>query len=155
MENTIGSNWEFYHVAVVVRDMDKARGKYGSILGESIFRPETMLDTSAVSAYEVYGKPTSAVHKSRIGHTDIGSNKLDIEFISPVEGDPIYRDFLNKNGEGIHHIAFRVDDLDAEMDKLVAKGIPIVTSAKRSTGRGFAYFDFGDCIIELVGPVKI
>ena len=114
-----------------------------------------MLDTSAFSVYEVYQKPTSTVHKSRFNHTDIGANKLDVEFISPVEGDSIYRDFLNKNGEGIHHIAFMVDDLDAETDKLVARGIPVITSVKRSTGRGFAYFDFGDCLIELVGPVKV
>ena len=155
MENIIGSNWKFYHVAFVVNDMDKAKSKYGSIFGESIFRPETLLDTSTFSVYEVYQKPTSTVHKSRFNHTDIGTNKLDVEFISPVEGDSIYRDFLNKHGEGIHHIAFRVDDLDAETDKLVARGIPVITSVKRSTGRGFAYFDFGDCLIELVGPVKV
>ncbi len=155
MENPIGSNWKFYHVAVVVRDMDKVKRKYGSILGESIFRPETMLDSSTFSVYEVNRKPTSNVHKSRFNHTDIGANKLDVEFISPVEGDSIYRDFLNKNGEGIHHIAFMVDDLDAETAKLVARGIPVITSVKRPTGRGFAYFDFGDCLIELVGPVKV
>lgn len=155
MENNIGSNWKFYHVAVVVKDMDKTKKKYASIFGESIFRPETMLDTSAFLVYEVYQKPTSDVHRSRFNHTDIGTDKLDVEFISPVEGDSIYRDFLNKNGEGIHHFAFLVDDLDAETDKLVARGIPVITSVKRPTGRGFAYFDFGDCLIELVGPVKV
>jgi catechol 2,3-dioxygenase-like lactoylglutathione lyase family enzyme len=154
MESPIGSNWKFYHVAVVVRDMDKVKRKYGAILGASIFRPETMLDSSTFSVYEVYGKPAKNVHKSRFNHTDIGVDKLDIEFISPVAGDPIYKDFLNKNGEGIHHIAFRVDDLDAETAKLVARGIPVITTVKRPTGRGFAYFDFGDCLIELVGPVK-
>ena len=142
-------------MAVVVKDMDKAKRKYGSILGEQVFRPETMLDTSAFSVYEVHGKRTGDVHKSRFNHTDVGASKLDIEFISPVQGDSIYRDFLNKNGEGIHHIAFMVDDLDAETAKLVAKGIPVVTSVKRPTGRGFAYFDFGDCLIELVGAVKV
>ena len=155
MENPIGSNWKFYHVAVVVRDMDTAKRKYGAILGESVFRPETVLDSSTFSVYEVNRKPTKNVHKSRFNHTDIGVNKLDVEFISPIEGDSIYRDFLNKNGEGIHHIAFMVDDLDAETAKLVARGIPVITSVKRPTGRGFAYFDFGDCLIELVGPVKV
>ncbi len=155
MENPIGSNWKFYHVAVVVRDMDTAKRKYGAILGEGVFRPETVLDSSTFSVYEVNRKPTRNVHKSRFNHTDIGANKLDVEFISPIEGDAIYRDFLNKNGEGIHHIAFMVDDLDAETAKLVARGIPVITSVKRPTGRGFAYFDFGDCLIELVGPVKL
>lgn len=155
MENLIGSNWKFRHVAVIVRDMDKAKGKYASILGESVFRPETVLDSSTFSVYEVHNQPAGNVHRSRFNHSDIGPDKLDVEFISPIEGDSIYRDFLNKTGEGIHHIAFVVDDLDAETDKLVARDIPVITSAKRSNGRGFAYFDFGDCLIELVGPVKV
>jgi methylmalonyl-CoA/ethylmalonyl-CoA epimerase len=154
MDIPIGSNWKFYHVAIVVKDMDKAKSKYGAILGSGVFRPETVLDSSTFSRYEVYGKPTKTTHKSRFNHTDIGANKLDIEFISPIEGNPIYSDFLKKHGEGIHHIAFQVDDLDVETAKLVAKGIPVITTVKRPTGRGFAYFDFGDCLIELVGPVK-
>jgi methylmalonyl-CoA/ethylmalonyl-CoA epimerase len=155
MDVPIGSNWKFYHVAVVVKDMDSAKKKWGALFGAGVFRPETVLDSSTFSKYEVYGKPAKSTHKSRFNHTDIGDNKLDIEFISPIEGDPIYRDFLEKTGEGIHHIAFQVDDLDAETSKLIAKGIPVITSVKRPTGRGFAYFDFGDCLIELVGPVKM
>jgi methylmalonyl-CoA/ethylmalonyl-CoA epimerase len=155
MEIPIGSNWEFYHVAVVVKDMDAAKRRYAALLGNGIFRPETVLDSSTFSTYEVYGKPTKVTHKSRFQHTDVGTNKLDIEFISPIEGDPIYKDWLEKNGEGIHHIAFRVPDLDVETAKLVAKGVPVITTVKRPTGRGFAYFDFGDCLIELVGPAKV
>ncbi len=155
MEIPIGSNWKFYHVAIVVRDMDTAKRKYGAILGEGVFRSETVLDSSTFSTYEVNRKPAKEVHRSRFNHTDVGANKLDIEFISPIEGESIYRDFLTRNGEGIHHIAFMVDDLDAETAKLTAKGIPVVTSVKRPTGRGFAYFDFGDSLIELVGPVKV
>jgi catechol 2,3-dioxygenase-like lactoylglutathione lyase family enzyme len=155
MESILGSNWKFRHVALVVRDMDKAKGKYGAILGSGIFRPETMLDSGTYASYEVYGKPAKNVHKSRFNHADIGAEKLDLEFISPVAGDPIYKDFLKKRGEGLHHIAFEVDDLDAEAAKVTARGIPMITSVKRPTGRGFAYFDFGDCIIELIGPVKV
>ncbi|MFH1639832.1 MAG: VOC family protein [Chloroflexota bacterium] len=154
MESIIGSNWKFRHVAVVVRDMDQAVGQYESILGSGIFRPETLMDSSTFSDYTVYGKKTPDVHKSRFKHSDIGPDKIDLEFISPVEGKPIYRDFLEKHGEGLHHIAFAVDDLDAETAKLVARGIPVITSVKRPNGRGFAYFDFGSCLIELIGAVK-
>jgi catechol 2,3-dioxygenase-like lactoylglutathione lyase family enzyme len=145
MDIPIGSNWKFYHVAVVVKDMDKAKKKYGALFGAGIFRLETLMDSGTFSTYEVYGKPTKEIHKSRFNHTDVGVNKLDIEFISPIEGDSIYKTFLEKNGE----------DLDAETAKLVARGVPVITSVKRPTGRGFAYFDFGDCLIELVGPVKV
>jgi methylmalonyl-CoA/ethylmalonyl-CoA epimerase len=155
MDIPIGSNWKFYHVAVVVKDMDKAKKKYGMIFGDGIFRPETLMDSSTFSTYEVYGKLTNEIHKSRFNHTDVGANKLDVEFISPIEGNSIYKEFLGKIGEGFHHIAFQVDDLDAETAKLVAKSVPVITSVKRPNGRGFAYFDFGDCLIELVGPVKM
>ena len=154
MENRIGSNWKFHHVAVVVKDMDKTSKRYES-LGVGAFRPETILDSSAFSTYEVYGKKSPTVDRSRFKHNDVGAGKLDVEFISPIEGNPIYKDFLARHGEGLHHIAFTVDDLDAEKVQLEAKGIPCLTIVKRSTGRGFAYFDFGDCLIELIGPVKV
>jgi methylmalonyl-CoA/ethylmalonyl-CoA epimerase len=153
MENRVGNNWKFHHVAVVVKDMDRTSQRYES-LGVGVFRPETMLDSGTFSTYEVYGKSVPKIDKSRFKHNDIGAGKFDVEFISPVAGDPIYKDFLEKHGEGLHHVAFTVDDLDAEKKRLEGIGIPCITSVKRPTGRGFAYFDFGDCLIELIGPVK-
>ncbi len=82
MEDPIGSNWKFHHVAVAVKNMDKTRSKYASILGESIFRPETILDSSTFSVYDVHNQSASSVHKSRFNHTDIGPDKFDVEFIS-------------------------------------------------------------------------
>ncbi|MDD5083060.1 MAG: VOC family protein [Dehalococcoidales bacterium] len=66
-------------------------------------------------------------------------------------------DFLKNKGEGVHHVAFTVDDLAAETAKLAAKGIPCITRVKRSTGGAFAYFDFtrvGNVIIELIQLAK-
>ena len=149
MESAIGSNWTFAHVAVVVRDMDKEVKRYES-LGIGTFRPETMLDSSTFSDYEVYGKTTDTVDKSRFRHNDVGRDKFDLELISPVEGKPIYSDFLNSKGEGIHHIAFIVPNLDEETAELVKKGIPVLNKAVRPNGSGFTYFDFGNVIIELI-----
>ena len=154
MQGAIGNNWKFRHIAVVVKDMDKITKKYEA-LGLGIFRPETLMDSGTFSSYEVYGKSAPKVDQSRFKHNDIGDDKFDLEYISPIAGTPIYKDFLEKYGEGvIHHVAFAVDDLDAERQQLTAKGIPCITSVKRPNGRGFAYFDFGDCIIELIGAVK-
>jgi catechol 2,3-dioxygenase-like lactoylglutathione lyase family enzyme len=146
-------DWKFRHVGFVVRDMDKAVNCFKE-LGAATFPPETTLDSSTFSYYEVNGQKSSEVHKSRFQHSAIGPDKLDLEFISPVQGRPIYVDFLEQHGEGLHHIAFTVEDLDAETAKLEEKGVPVLTKVKRPTGRGFAYFDFGNVILELVGPVK-
>ncbi len=152
MEN----NWKFHHMAVVVRDMDKAVEYYQS-LGIATFKPEFMLDSSTYTYYEVYGKtPTpDTIDKTRMRFVQIGSFQL--ELVSPVEGEPIYKEFLKSKGEGVHHIAYTVDDLEGETAKLVEKGISVITKVKMQTGTGFAYFDIrkvGNVIIELIQQAK-
>ena len=136
----MGNDWKFHHLAVVVRDMEKAVDYYQS-LGIATFQPEFMLDSSRYSDYEVYGKTPDTVDKTRMRFVQIGS--FQIELVQPVEGEPIYKEFLNSRGDGAHHMAFTVDDLDEEMAKLVERGVPVITRVKFSNGGGFAYFDTG------------
>ena len=152
MEN----NWKFHHIAVVVRDMDKAVEYYQS-LGIATFKPEFMLDSSTYTYYEVYGKTPApdTIDKTRMRLVQIGP--LLLELIQPVEGEPIYKEFLESNGEGTHHIAFSVDDLDEETAKLAKKGIPVITRIKLQTGISLAYVDIrkvGNVIIELIQQAK-
>jgi len=151
MEN----NWKFHHVAVVVRNMDEAVEYYQS-LGIGEFLPEFMLDSSTYTDYKVYGKTPDTIDKTRMRFVQIGS--LRLELVQPVEGEPIYKEFLKSKGEGLHHIAYIVDDLKGETTKLVEKGIPVITRVYRSsTGAGFAYFDIrkdGSVIIELIQQAK-
>ena len=144
-------NWRFAHVAVVVQDMDKAVEYYQS-LGIATFRPEFMLDSSTYTDYKVYGKTPDTIDKTRMRILEIGS--FPLELVQPVEGEPIYNEFLKSKGEGVHHIAYFVDDLEGETAKLAKKGIPVITRVYRgSTGAGFAYFDIrrvGNVIIELI-----
>jgi len=146
MEN----NWKFHHVAVVVRDMDKAIEYYQS-LGIATFQPEFMLDSSTYTDYKVYGKTPDTIDKTRMRFVQLGS--FILELVQPVEGESIYKEFLKSKGEGFHHIAFSVDDLEGETAKLAKKGIPVITRVKLQTGTGFAYFDIGkvgNVIIELI-----
>ena len=151
MQEVIGQNWEFHHVATVVKDMDAAV-KYYESLGIFTFQPEFALDATTYVEYEVYGKPvTNSNDKTRMRFASIGPYR--IELVSPVQGHPLYVDFLKEKGEGIHHIAFYVDDLETEIKKLKAKGISMLTKVKRAPGRGFAYFDVrkqGNLILEII-----
>ncbi len=143
-------NWKFHHMAVVVWDMDKAVEYYQS-LGIATFQPEFMLDSSRYSDYQVYGKTPDTVDKTRMRFAQVGP--FPIELVQPAEGEPIYKEFLNSKGEGFHHIAFNVDDLDEETARLVEKGVPVITRVKFPNGGGFAYFDtgkVGNVIIELI-----
>ena len=144
------SNWKFHHVAVVIQDMDKAVEYYQSLgIGELL--PEFMLDSSTYTDYEVYGKKPDTIDKTRMRFVQINPS-FKLELVQPLEGEPIYKEFLKSEGEGVHHIAYSVDDLKGETAKLAKKGIPVITRVKTQTG-GFAYFDtrkVGNVIIELI-----
>ena len=141
-------------MAVVVRNMDKAV-EYCQSLGIATFQPEFMVDSSTFTDYKVHGKTPDTIDRTRMRFIQIGSFQL--ELVQPVEGEPIYKEFLKNEGEGTHHIAFIVDDLEGEMAELVEKGIPVIARGKMQNGVSFAYFDtrkVGNVIIELIQPAK-
>ena len=150
-------NWKFHHVAVIVRDMDEAVEYYQS-LGIGTFQPEFMLDSSTYTDYKVYGKTPDTIDKTRMRMLQIGSDSFLLELVQPLEGEPIYKEFLESKGEMLHHIAYIVDDLEGETAKLAKKDIKVITRVYRdSTGAGFAYFDIrkdGSVIIELIQRAK-
>jgi methylmalonyl-CoA/ethylmalonyl-CoA epimerase len=134
------SNWKFKHIGVVVRDVDKAVDYYQSL---------GIVD-KATDRVTMEGKKAKLI--GRFIH--IGS--LLLELWQPVRGETVQQEFLDSRGEGINHIAFNVDDLDRERDKLVEKGIPVVFSVRDEEGY-MAYFDarkFGNILIELIEPPK-
>ncbi|MBU2536785.1 MAG: VOC family protein [Chloroflexi bacterium] len=132
-------NWKLHHIAVIVRDIDKAVQYYQSLgiatVGREVIFPES--------------KP-----KIRAKFVEVGS--IPIEFIQPLEGESSrYKEFLDSKGEGVQHIAFAVDNLDGEADKLVDKGASIIVKGKAPAAFGSisAHFDtrqVGDFAIQLI-----
>ena len=134
------SNWKFNHIGSVVRDVDEAVEYYQSL---------GIVD-KATDRITMEGKKAKLIGR----FIQIGS--LMIELWQPVRGETVQQEFFNSRGEGVNHIAFHVDDLDKERDKLVEKGIPVVFSVKDQNGY-MAYFDarkVGNILIELIQPPK-
>lgn len=133
------------HVGVVVRDMDKAIEYYQSLgIGPFKSRP-----TATFTDKTMYGKPTDFKLKAAIAPM----GQINLELIQPVEEAPVHEQFLETRGEGIHHIAFEVADIDKGTAKMVERGLEVILSLKRTTGGGASYFDsskVGGAIIELV-----
>jgi 4-hydroxyphenylpyruvate dioxygenase-like putative hemolysin len=81
---------------------------------------------------------------------------LGIELLQPIEGETVHKELLESTGEGIGHIAYVVDDLEAETAKLVEKGFPVILSIRPQgqTRRSAVYIDtrnkFSNLIIELI-----
>jgi len=134
----MGKSWKLHHIAVVVRDIDKAVAYYQS-LGIATVGREVIFSEA---------KP-----KIRAKFVQIGS--VPIEFIQPTEGESGYKKFLDSKGEGVQHIAFAVDNLDEETAKLVDKGVSVIVKGKAPAafGSSTAHFDtcqVGDFAIQLI-----
>jgi 4-hydroxyphenylpyruvate dioxygenase-like putative hemolysin len=85
-------------------------------------------------------------------YAESGFGGLKFEIVEPLEGESIYKEFLDKKGEGIHHLAFVVDDLDAEIAKMAERGFKVIQTGQTARGK-FAYFDtdkVGGVVTELV-----
>ena len=85
----------------------------------------------------------------------IEQGETHIELLEPLRADSVIGKYLDKHGEGIHHMAFTVNDVDAKVSELQALSIPIITGPREGfTGR-IAFADpakMHGVLIELVTP---
>ena len=135
------------HIGVIVRDTDMAVDYYQSLgIG-----PFELMNISAKDR-KLRGKPIgldSFKLKEKWGK--MGS--IGLQVIQPIEGEFIWKEFLETKGEGVHHLAFSVNDIEKEEAKMLEKGVEAVYSARFQGGGGAAYFDtakVGGVLIELV-----
>lgn len=105
------------HVAIVVRDLEAAIRLYRDTLG---------LELAAVE--EV---PEQAVRTAIFGE---GMGR--VELISPTTPDSGVARFLDKRGEGLHHVCIEVENLEAALDALRAAGAPLIDDAPRPGAGG-------------------
>lgn len=144
--------WEINHVGMPVQNLEKSVADFKSI--GAIFQKEFLLDSSKFAEYLVYDKIPDPVVKTRGIFANLGP--LRMELLQPVEGETVHKEFLESTGEGIGHIAFTVDDLERETEKLVEKGFQVILSIVPTgrTERSAVYIDtrskFSNLIIELI-----
>jgi methylmalonyl-CoA epimerase len=99
------------HLGIAVKDLDEAREFYRSVLGLESSEPI------------IGGEGTIKVSMVEIGHTLI-------ELLQPIGSEGVIAKFLEKRGEGFHHICYEVDDINSEIDSLEAAGIDVLGKPK-------------------------
>jgi methylmalonyl-CoA/ethylmalonyl-CoA epimerase len=123
-----------HHIAITVRNIDEAIKFYTSI-GVGPFE-----DYPPLKEYVKLDVPDEVgFHNVKIKVVQIGP--IQIQLIQPGEGKSLYKDFLEKKGEGVYHLGFvvdHVDDSEAELKKL---GLKVLSSGRREDGSGFSYLD--------------
>jgi methylmalonyl-CoA/ethylmalonyl-CoA epimerase len=129
------SERKIIQVGIVVRDLDEAVKKYYELYGAgpwSIYTygpPEMKKGTYR-------GKPSD--WSALIAFTWLGDRQLEI--IQPLKGPNIYYEFLEKKGEGLHHIKEWVDDPEQTVEEYRRKSIAMIQSGEFD-GSTFYYFN--------------
>ena len=101
------------HVAIVVRNLDDALKLYQTIFGLKPSKIETVLEQ---------GVKTALLPLPHGGES---------ELLEPIDANSGVGKFLESKGEGMHHICLDVDDVDAELASLTAKGIQLIDKKGR------------------------
>ena len=102
---------DLHHVGIVVADLDDAVTRFAPLgfdAAERIEIPEQAVQVAVFTA---------------------GSGQVELIQPTDLEG-PIAR-YLAKRGEGMHHVAYRVDDLVATLDRLAAAGVRLIDTVPR------------------------
>ncbi len=149
MHNT----WKFMHAAIVVKDIEKAIKHFES-LDVGPFPPFIGGPGMKFSGKTVKGKPIEYDMDLRLAKSNLGG--IGLELIQPLAGETVYTDFLAKHGEGLHHLAYGVEDFDLEISDMHNRGFDAVQTGAIGSSR-WAYFNtdaVGGMLIELCETPK-
>ncbi len=124
------------HVAIAVRDLDAAVERYGRLYGAGPLYREVV---------EAQGVEEAMI--------PVGGSF--VQLLRPLGPDTPVGRFIERRGEGVHHLAFAVADIDAALERLRREGARLVDDTPRRGGRGariaFVHPDsFASTLVELV-----
>ncbi len=105
------------HIGVAVFSLDESLPFYRDRLGMAFMGVEEV-----------------AEQKVRVAMLGIGESK--IELLEPTAGDSPVARFLEKNGPGIHHLAYEVEDVEAAIAKMLADGARMIDETPRNGAHG-------------------
>jgi methylmalonyl-CoA/ethylmalonyl-CoA epimerase len=101
------------HIGIAVNDLGMSCDIYEKLLGTGCYKKETVESEGVATAF-----------------FRTGNNKIEL-LAATTSGSPIAR-FLEKKGEGIHHIAFEVEDIVVEMERLKQEGFLLVNEEPKA-----------------------
>lgn len=100
------------HIGIAVKDLSNSSQLYRSLLGYESYKTETVSTENVITEF-----------------FKIGESK--IELLQATSPDSAIASFIEKRGEGIHHIAFAVEDIHAEMERLKNEGFQLLNDVPK------------------------
>ncbi|MEW5693435.1 MAG: methylmalonyl-CoA epimerase [Candidatus Hydrogenedentota bacterium] len=105
------------HIAIAVKNIDKALEFYKKILGLSLKNVEIVKDQGVKVAI-------------------LECDNITIELLEPLHQDSSLSKFINKKGEGLHHIAFSLKNVEKAINELKEKGIRLIDEKPKTGASG-------------------
>src|SRR5699024_9105995 len=96
------------HIGIAVEDIEQAVDTYERLLGTECYKREVVEDQQVDTAF-----------------FETGQSK--VELLGATDEDSVIAKYLSKQGEGMHHVAFEVEDIHAEMDRLRQDGFTLLS----------------------------
>ena len=100
------------HIGIAVKSIENANQIYTSLLGASPYKMEEVKSEGVKTSF-----------------FKIGNNK--IELLEAINPDSPIAKFIEKRGEGVHHIAFAVDDIQSEIVRLKNEGFIVLNNTPK------------------------
>jgi methylmalonyl-CoA/ethylmalonyl-CoA epimerase len=110
------------HLGIAVKSIEEGKNFWTDVLGLKFEGSETVTEQKVTTAFFPVGES-------------------EVELLESTEPDGPIAKYLEKKGEGIQHIAFRVENIDAALDELKEKGVRLI-DAKPRIGAGGAKIAF-------------
>lgn len=128
------------HVAVCAGSIDEAQRPFLELLGMALGPREYVESQKTDAGFVLTADEAGAC----------------VELVAPGPGNVGLQRFLDKRGQGLHHVAFLVDDLAAALRELDARGVALIDKVPRPGARGHQVgflhpSAFGGVLVELIG----
>jgi len=105
------------HIGIAVTSLEEAIPFYEEVLGLDCYSIEEVKDQKVKTAF------------FKIGQTKI-------ELLEPTDPESAVAKFISKRGEGIHHIAFAVNNIDRKLKEVEEKGVRLIDKVSRKGAEG-------------------
>ncbi len=100
------------HIGIAVKSLESANKLYEKLLGTPHYKTEAVESEHVVTSFFKTGE-------------------AKVELLEATSPDSAIAKFIEKRGEGIHHIAFEVEDIHAEMQRLESEGFTLLNMAPK------------------------
>jgi len=129
-----------HHIGIAVHNLNESLKFYRDVLGLHVHAQDTVPDQGVKAALLTIGQS-------------------EIELLEPLSPDSAVGKFLERKGEGLHHICFQTPDVDGDLEELKSKGVDMVDQKSRKGLAGMICFlhpkSSRSVLVELATPLDM